>query len=183
MTGERKTGGMSRWWAVFVVLLIAGPVWLWATRIPLDAQPAALNAEPALGHPAPEFTLTTLDGQTWQLAAQRGTPVVINFWATWCGPCRQEMPTLEATATRYAGQVHIVGVDQGEEQAVVQEFIDEEGITFTIAMDRDTEVGRRYNVMGLPTTFFVDADGIIRHIWTGEMNSVTLAEGIAKIWP
>ena len=65
----------------------------------------------------------------------------------------------------------------------MQTFVDELGLTFPIPMDADMEVANDYNVKGMPTTFFVDADGVIRHIWTGEMNSVTLAEGISKIWP
>ncbi|RIK39733.1 MAG: hypothetical protein DCC57_20025 [Chloroflexi bacterium] len=174
---------MNRWTWLFVTLLIAGPLWLWASRVPLDAQPLNLSPEPALGRPAPDFTLQTLDGQSFRLADLRGTPLVLNFWATWCGPCQREMPALQTAAQRYAGQVVIAGIDQAEESTVVQAFVDEMGVTFPIALDSTSEVGRRYNVSGLPTTFFVDADGIIRHIWAGEMNSITLAEGIGKIWP
>ncbi|HXF62118.1 MAG TPA: TlpA disulfide reductase family protein [Caldilineaceae bacterium] len=174
---------LNRWLMLFVALAIGGPLWLWASRVPLDAQPANLAPEPAIGRPAPDFTLQTLDGQRFTLHELRGTPVVLNFWATWCGPCQREMPTLQTTAERYAGQVAIIGIDQAEEPEVVQRYIDSLGVTFPIPLDTDSTVAQRYNVRGMPTTFFVDEDGIIRHIWMGEMNSVTLAEGIAKIWP
>jgi hypothetical protein len=93
------------------------------------------------------------------------------------------MPALQSAAERYAGQVVIGGVDQGEAAAVVQSYVDTLGVTFPIPLDGDSAVAQRYRVRGMPTTFFVDSGGVIRYIWTGEMNSITLAEGIAKIWP
>jgi cytochrome c biogenesis protein CcmG, thiol:disulfide interchange protein DsbE len=174
---------MNRWHLFFVALLIAGPLWLWSSRLPVTANQGELTPEPAVGRPAPDFTLTTVAGETVQLSALRGQPVVLNFWATWCGPCRNEMPALEAASQRFAGEVAFMGVDQGESQAVVAAYLDELGVTFTVPLDSDMAVGDRYHVGGLPTTYFVDAEGIIRHMWMGEMNAVVLAEGVAKIWP
>lgn len=174
---------LAKWGTLFVAVLVLGAAWLWVSRVPLDAQSQQANPEPAIGYLAPDFTLATLDGGEFNLREVRGTPVVLNFWATWCGPCRRELPALQAAAERYDGEVLIVGVDQGEEASTVQEFVDELGLTFTIPMDAEMQVAHDYNVMGMPTTFFVDADGVIRHVWAGEMNSVTLAEGISRIWP
>lgn len=174
---------MNRWYAFFVVLLIAGPLWLWTSRVPVAADLNPLTPEPALGRPAPDFTLTTVAGETLQLASLRGQPVVLNFWATWCAPCRREMPVLQNASQRFAGEVAFVGIDQGESPEVVEEYIKNLGITFQVPLDSDMSVGSRYNVQGMPITYFVDADGVIRHMWVGEMNSVILAEGIAKIWP
>ncbi|NJN81193.1 MAG: redoxin domain-containing protein [Caldilineaceae bacterium] len=174
---------MNRWGAVFVILLVLGTGWIWVSRLPAEAQSVQRNAEPAIGHPAPDFALETLNGENFSLAEHRGTPVVLNFWATWCGPCQRELPSLQAASERYAGQVVIVGVDQSEPAETVQRYVDELALTFAIPMDTDNEVAHRYNVVGMPTTFFIDADGIIRSTWTGEMNSVTLAEGISTIFP
>jgi cytochrome c biogenesis protein CcmG, thiol:disulfide interchange protein DsbE len=174
---------MSKWMALFGAVLVLGAGWIWFTRVPLTAQADRLNPEPAIGYLAPDFALITLDGAEFRLSEVRGTPVVLNFWATWCGPCRRELPALQAAAERYADEVLIVGVDQGEEAATVQGFVDDLGLTFPIPMDRELAVAGEYNVKGLPTTFFVDSHGVIRHVWAGEMNSVTLAEGISKIWP
>jgi len=165
------------------VLLVAGPLWLWVNRAPVDAQVGALPPGPAVGRPAPDFTLTTLEGETLALSELRGTPVVLDFWATWCGACPREMPGLQAAAQRFEGQVLVVGVDQGEDSQTVQDFVTDMGVTFPIPLDSDFAVSDVYNVRGLPTTFFVDDKGVIRHLWAGEMNAVTLAEGIAKIWP
>ncbi len=174
---------MNRWYVVFVALLIAGPLWIWNSRMPASAEPLVLTPGPAVGRPAPDFSLTTLDGETVSLAALRGKPVVLNFWATWCGPCQREMPVLQSAAQRFAGEVVILGVDEGEMPNVVQDFVSVYRVNFPVPLDIDQTVGDQYGVQGLPTTFFIDADGIIRHRWMGEMNAIVLAEGIAKIWP
>jgi hypothetical protein len=79
--------------------------------------------------------------------------------------------------------VVFAGVDQGETVEAVQRYLDEMNVTFTIPMDGRGDVGVEYNVRGLPTTYFIDADGVIRSVWMGEMNAIVLAEQIAKIWP
>lgn len=172
---------MNRWGLLFVAILIGGSSWLWMSRMPLVAQ-IPVSENPAVGLVAPDFELVTLDGDTIRLNELRGTPVVLNFWATWCAPCRRELPALQAAAERYAGRVLILGIDQGEPPETVLPYVEEMALTFPIPMDREMEVAMRYDVRGLPTTFFVDAEGVIRHVWLGEMNSITLAEGIAKIW-
>lgn len=172
---------MNRWHFAFIITLLGGSCWIWLNRLPVDAQQAQRTAQPAIGYPAPDFRLATLAGPEFTLAQQRGTPMVINFWATWCAPCQRELPALQATAERYAGQVQIVGIDQGETAELVQSYAAEQGLTFLILLDRDLTVGQRYNIKGMPTTFFVDRNGVIQYLWVGEMNSITLAEGIAKI--
>lgn len=170
------------WFLVTVLVLLGGSTWLWMNREPVDALALRTEPAPAVGHPAPDFTLTTLDGQPFALGEQ-DLPIVLNFWATWCGPCRRELPELQRAAEQYDGSVAIVGVDQGEEAGVVQQYVDELGLTFAIPMDEEFEVGELYNVRGLPTTFFIDRNGIIRDVWAGEMNSITLAEKIRTIFP
>lgn len=171
---------MNRWYLVTLLLLILGIPWIWINRIPVTAQPDFTTPRPAVNHPAPDFTLTTLAGDSFTLSAQ-GTPIVLNFWATWCGPCENEMPVLQTASERFRGRVQIVAVDQGEAAATVERFAAEYGLTFAIPLDSDLAIGDQYGVRGLPTTFFIDRDGVIRHLWIGEMNSVTLAEGIAEI--
>ncbi len=174
---------MNRWHFLFLLILIGGGGWLWFSRVPLAAQTPQHTAQPAVGYPAPDFTLKTLDGKVFTLSEHRGTPIVLNFWATWCGPCQNEMPAMQATATRYAGKALVIGVDQGEEPAVVQKFLKEVGVSYPISLDSDQSVAHRYNVAGLPTTFFIDSNGVIQHLWLGEMNRITLAEAVAKLLP
>lgn len=174
---------INRWVFVALLVLAFGGGWLWMNRAPAEVVAMRAGPAPAVGHPAPAFELTALDGTPFVLSELRGTPIVLNFWATWCGPCQRELPELQHASERYDGSVLIVGVDQGEAADVVQGFVDELGLTFPIPMDSDFEVGELYNVRGLPTTFFIDRDGIIRDVWAGEMNSITLAEKIRLIFP
>ncbi len=134
-----------------------------------------------MGRVAPDFTLQALDGSAFRLSEQRGKPVVLNFWATWCGPCQNELPAIQKAAEHFGDDVVFVGVDQGEKAEVVQSFVDKLGLTFTIPMDADGTIGYNYGVQGLPTTFFIDRNGVVQSLWMGEMNSVTLAENIAQI--
>lgn len=173
---------MMRWLAAFVVILIVGGGWLWWSRPPVsDAAQAAVMPGPGMDRPAPDFTLTTLDGKPFTLSALRGKPVVLNFWATWCIPCRNELPTIQRAAAHYGDRVVFAGVDQGETAETVQRFVAELGLTFPIPMDGKQDAATLYNVRGLPTTYFIDADGVIQAMWLGEMTSITLAENIAKI--
>ena len=112
------------WNVLIVVLLVAGVAWIWAGRLPAGtaAEASILPPAPAIGHPAPDFTLNTLSGERFDLAGLRGKPVILNFWATWCPPCRSELPELDAASRRYAGQVAVIGVDQAEPAAGVQSF-------------------------------------------------------------
>lgn len=174
---------MNRWWLVFLAVLVFGSGWLWWTQpgAVADDIVTAGDAQPAVGRLAPDFTLPTLDGSEFRLRDQRGKPVVLNFWATWCGPCQRELPAIERAAEHYKDVVVFVAVDQAETIQTVQRFADKMGLTITVPLDGEQLVGERYAVMGLPTTYFIDADGVIRSVWMGEMNSVILAEHIAGI--
>jgi len=173
---------MNRWTLAFFSILILGSGWLWHTRLPADTSAGRREPQPAVDHPAPDFTLTRFDtGEKVRLSDLRGKPVIVNFWATWCRPCRAEMPALQATFERYGEDLLVVGVDQGETGEVVGPFLDEFGITFPILMDEDMTVGRQYRILGLPTTFFIDSQGIVRGVHAGEINSAILAEGIVDM--
>ncbi len=142
----------------------------------------ALPPAPAVGHPAPDFTVTDTSGKTFKLSALRGTPVVLNFWATWCPPCRAEWPELQAGSERLAGQVAIVGLNQGETPDQVRTFAQQLGLTFQIPLDQNMDVSATYGVRSLPTTFFIDRSGVIRDMQIGPLAEATLAQHLRQVY-
>jgi len=119
--------------------------------------------------PAPAITLRLLDGSTWSLAAQRGHPVLLNFWATWCEPCRQEMPALAQLAERErASGLRVVTVNHRESQATVQRFVETTSLALPVALDVDGAVAKRFDARAFPTTVAIDAAGRVRFVVMGE---------------
>jgi cytochrome c biogenesis protein CcmG, thiol:disulfide interchange protein DsbE len=174
------------WNLAIGIALVVGAAWLWAGRVPAvepGAGGSSLPPAPAVGYPAPDITLTTVTGEAFALSALRGKPVVLNFWATWCPPCRAELPELQEASRRYAGQLDIIGVNQAEPAEGVTAFAEQFGLTFPIPLDINADASRRYAVRSLPTTFFVDRAGVIRHIQSGPLTEATLAQALKKIFP
>ena len=126
-----------------------------------------------VNQPAGEFELQALDGGTVRLSDLRGKVVVVNFWATWCGPCIREMPMFQEYQDRYPNIV-VLGVDEEETPEKVSQFIEQMGITYTIALDQRAEMGRAMRVSFLPTTIFIDEKGEIRFRHYGIMSEEQL---------
>jgi peroxiredoxin len=170
----------------WLLLLIAGLVWINATRVQdatLLGPPGQRPPSPQAGFPAPDFSLSNLDGQNSRLAEWRGQPLVLNFWATWCPPCRAEMPALQAAAQAYRRQgVRVLGINQAEEPAQVVGFMQTLGLDFPVLLDRDAAVSQLYRVRSLPTTFFIDREGVIREIVIGgPMSQALLASKMESL--
>ena len=140
-----------------------GPV-----ALPAALAPAGAEVNPKKGDLAPDFLLETLEGGELRLSDLRGQAVVLNFWATWCAPCRREIPQLVAAydENREQGLV-VVGVNLQENRGIIRDYAEGFGMEFPIAIDRDGRVGDRYRLLGLPTTFFIDREGVVRSVFTG----------------
>lgn len=169
---------------LLLVMVVFGISWIQFTRLPLDAANLdQLIAAPSTGFLANDFSLTGLDGKSYQLSAFRGKPVILNFWATWCPPCRAEMPAFERVWQRYnQGDVVILAVNQRESPLTIERFeqnvVD---VSFPILLDSQGEVSRLFSVTGLPTTFFIDAEGRIQTVSMGGMDEATLLASVQKI--
>ncbi len=134
-----------------------------------------------VGRAAPDFSLKDLDGNTVRLRDLRGEAVVLNFWATWCGPCRVEMSDIQKIHERYGEQgVTVIGIDLDETVADVREYVDAGGFTWTFVIDNTGSVARDYRVDVIPTSFFIDGDGTIRSIAMGAMSEALMEEKLAK---
>lgn len=142
-----------------------------------------------VGRPAPAFELPVLEpvasryGDTYGTADLEGRPAVINFWATWCPPCRAEAPLLEAAWQAYGDRVTVLGVQSLEPGAADKgaAFVNEFGLTFPNVHDGDNRVGIEYGVFGMPETFFVRADGTVAYKHAGELSAGLLEEKIEEI--
>ncbi|MDR9459247.1 MAG: TlpA disulfide reductase family protein [Dehalococcoidia bacterium] len=126
---------------------------------------------PVIGAQAPDFTVPTLDGETISLDELRGQPFILNFWATWCGYCRYQMPFLQAAFEEKGQEMEFVGINIRENSDKVQQYVKDEGLGFTIALDGDGAVANSYNVRPIPATFFLDEQGIIKDIKIGAFMS------------
>jgi thiol-disulfide isomerase/thioredoxin len=133
---------------------------------------------PQVGSPAPDFHLTTLEGKPVSLADYRGKTVVINDWATWCPPCRQETPDLIAAAKKFKGDVAFLGVDSTEAAPIVRAFVASKSMPFAQAID-DQSFAKAYDVRAYPTTFVISADGVLRARYVGNISPQVLAGYIA----
>ncbi len=157
------------WANMFVLVLLFGGLWIWLTRVPADAPSPAITAEmvPQRGFLAPDFELPSLEGPPVRLSDLRGKPVIVNFWATWCPPCRAEMPALQRVAQRYQEYgLTVLLVNQGESPGQVRGFLSSLNITLPALLD-DGRAATVYRVRGLPTTVFIRPDGRIEDVITG----------------
>ena len=125
---------------------------------------------PNAGDVAPDFEYTLSDGTTHQFSALRGKRVLLNFWATWCEPCRDEMPDLQQAADTYRDTVVILGVNKLEPIAVIPPFADELKIRFLLIVNTKGDISNRYGAKNIPTSFFINTDGTIGFRQIGVMN-------------
>jgi len=128
----------------------------------------SLAASNLAGQPAPDFALKSASGENLRLSEYRGDVVMINFWATWCGPCRQEMPLLDELYVRYQRVgFNLLGVNIDDDTGRAMKMIDELGVTFPVLFDSRKEVSKLYDVAAMPVTLLVDREGKIRYVHHG----------------
>lgn len=177
MTESASSSRKRRWEIIMALSLAAGILWTMFSRVPSAiGAPLSVAPSPREGFLAPDFTLDTLDGNKATLSGLRGKIVVVNLWATWCLPCRQETPALEKAYEQYKDSgVVILGVDLTNQDLVsdVESFVQEFKLTYPILLDRDGSVGYQYQIKGIPTTFFINREGIIRTMVVGGPMSET----------
>lgn len=153
-----------------IFILIAGVGWIWLSKAFPDDLSVDGKIAPRSGFLAPDFSLLDRDSNQITLSELRGRPVIINLWASWCIPCREEMPALEQVHQAYKDQGLIVlavnATNQDNQQAAIR-FSDNLGLTFPILFDTQGSVSQAYRLQSLPTTYFVDQNGIIQEVVVG----------------
>ena len=139
-----------------------------------------------IGKVAPDFELSKLDGTKVKLSDLKGKKVIVNFWATWCGPCQREMPDMQEFYNKYQKDVEILAVNytasegsEGKEK--VRKFAEEKGVTFPILLDTDIKVTTTYKVIMIPTSYFVDTNGVIQDKFIGPMTVQEMEKRVANL--
>lgn len=130
---------------------------------------------PETGEIAGDFRLEDLNGNSVALNDFQGRPVLLNFWATWCTPCREEIPLLETIHNDPEWQdeeLVILAIDIGEGRSAVKDFVEEYGLSFVVLLDTEREVSKQYFVRGVPTTYFIDRKGVIQNVTIGAFASI-----------
>ena len=146
-----------------------------------SSQPAPLPGAVQVGDPAPDFELPTLDGGTVRLSDFRGTPVVVNLWASYCHPCRAEFPLLREADQAADGEYVVLGVDSQDIRSDAKAFAREKRATWVNAYDPDGVVKESYGVRGLPYTYFIGGDGTVEGIVVGELGADDLDTRLAEL--
>lgn len=135
---------------------------------------------PYPGYRAPDFALPDLNGNLVRLSDFRGKPVLLNFWATWCPPCRKEIPDLQRFHEQYGDKIVLLGIDWGEDVEEVKRFLERYRATYPQLMDKDGRFFVLYQLTGLPTSYWIDEQGIVRGIWLGAMKTEDMVAGFQK---
>ena len=136
----------------------------------------------AVGDPAPDFEASTPTGKAIRLSSLRGVPVALNFWATWCAPCRVEMPDLEAAAKRYADTgLVVLGVNAGEDGAQIQDYYRDVGLTFDSVLDPNLKIVDLYDIRAFPTTVWIDRKGIVRAKHLGALTAGSIDQYVSDV--
>jgi peroxiredoxin len=170
------------WLVLLLAALLAGCSG--KPHLPADpATPAISSDAPAKGQTAPDFSLRAASGENVALAGLRGKVVLVNFWATWCGPCKQELPAIDAVARRYAARGFVVlGVDAGGDQdSDVESFARKQALSFPLLEDSTGVTAARYRLLGVPTSFLVDANGVVRTVHPGPYKQSELDHAVRAL--
>lgn len=179
--------------AAAVILVVGALIWWFEFRgddavttaadgtgivaLPDEQNPTGRAAAAEPGRAAPNFRLATLDGTQVELTDYRGKWVLLNFWASWCPPCRSETPDIQALSTRAGNEMVVLGVNLQESRAAAADFAEKYGLTYPIVLDRSGEVSIAYRVgNNIPATLLVRPDGVIEQFHIGELSSDALAE-------
>jgi len=167
-----------RWNMLLVATMLVGSLFIAVTRVRPDAAvlpsgprgAVASTPAPLANHPAPDFTLVDLAGTPMRLADLRGQVVLVNVWATWCPPCRAEMPMIQAAYAQYHTQgFTVLAVNLREDAPTVARYMEQNRLTFPALLDRDGAVSDHYQARVLPSSFFIDKAGVVRAVYRGPM--------------
>ncbi len=165
-----------------VGLIAIGAMFIMLWGFPLASTEDFSTVPAKVDFPAPELTLEDLSGKMVSLSDSRGNVVLVNLWATWCPPCRAEMPTLQAFYEKYKSYGFVlIAINQEEARQVVAPFVAEFGLTFPVWLDEKYQSQREFNTMSLPSSYVIDRDGWVRLMWIGGISERNLEKYVPDL--
>ncbi len=160
------------------------PLLAWSGFLLLALLAIGVNARKAetvrVGKPLPPFSLTSLEGTVVTSQDLRGKPAFLNFWATWCPPCREEMPAIAAVSRQYEGKATVLAVNRGEAAPVVRDFLVRNGYSLSVVLDRRGALFSHWGLFALPTSIFVDAGGVVCGIFDGTIEQEVMMRELGR---
>jgi cytochrome c biogenesis protein CcmG, thiol:disulfide interchange protein DsbE len=176
---DRRLGALPRRWLIVGALMPLLVLAAWALLL-ANRSPSASGAQ--IGLAAPDFALTNLTGEPVRLSDLRGRPVIVNFWASWCGPCVEEFPLLQsAQAAHQADGLTVIGVVFRDNSEAARAFMQRMGASWAAAMDPGEQVAQGFGIHAPPETFFIDRDGVVRGRQIGQLTGADLQRQLALI--
>lgn len=180
---------LKNWYYVIFILLV---IWLIVDNIQTrmsesnqkteSSNPFAyLVKKPKIGSPVPDFELSDITRKKYKIQDLNGKPVVINFWATWCPPCKSELPLFQDLKAIHSDDLEILAVNIQESKVTVASFIDKNKYNFPVLLDENGMVTDEFGVFAYPATFFIDKEGIIRSHYVGQLNKELLQKNLETI--
>jgi cytochrome c biogenesis protein CcmG/thiol:disulfide interchange protein DsbE len=172
--------------AVAILGLLQNRGWLGSSAAIIDSVQQSGTGEVApkdsqTGKPAPEFELASLNGQPVHLSDYKGHPVLINYWATWCPPCREELPLIQSRHEKYSSDLVVLAINAGEDMATVENYIKTKGFTFPVLLDPEWKAEALFGIFAYPTSVFIDRNGIIQAKYVGGLNEKNLDDNLGLI--
>ena len=186
------SGSRGRVLATALAVAVTGVIVVWLLVVPLATTPTGspsaslvvVGGSPLLGRPLPALALEDLDGDTVRTTDLVGRPLIVNVWASWCVPCRDEFPLLVGANGEYRDQdLAVLGIVHRDTAEAARRFADEQGATWPMLLDPDESAYRALIGIGVPQTYFVDPEGIVRWVNFGPFSADGLAYGISRILP
>ena len=163
---------IKKYWLIASVIMLLGAAWIAWTALQMAPEDDKLMAQPQQNFSAPDFELTNLEGESVRLSQFKGRVVLLNGWASWCPPCRAEMPAIQRVYQEFAKDglvVLAVNSTSQDDLAEARSFVERNWLDFPVLLDSDGSWVRLYHVISLPTSFFIAKDGVVRKVVVGEM--------------
>lgn len=163
---------------LFLIAIFAG---IYLLAVPSAKTSSTSTKNKPVAVKAPDFTFTLLDGKKLKLSDYQGKPVFLNFWASWCPPCREETPLLVKTSKKYSDKIQFLGVVIQDSEGEAKKFSENYKMNYPSGLDTTGQISKDYKITGIPTSYFITKDGMVKNSWIGAIDKATLIKYLDEL--